>query len=54
MHGGKVSERLFDQGLCLPSGAGLSEEERGRVITAFTKAFARQGRDGSPNRPFGQ
>ena len=35
MHGGKVSERLFDQGLCLPSGAGLSEPERSRVIAAL-------------------
>ncbi len=41
MHGGKVSERLFDQGLCLPSGAGMSEEDRNRVIVSFTKAFAR-------------
>ena len=41
MHGGKVSERLFDQGLCLPSGAGMNEEDRNRVIATFTKAFTR-------------
>ena len=41
MHGGKVSERLFEDGLCLPSGAGLSSVERDRVIATFTKAFAR-------------
>jgi dTDP-4-amino-4,6-dideoxygalactose transaminase len=41
MHGGKISERLFDQGLCLPSGAGMSEEHRGRVIAAVVKAFKR-------------
>jgi dTDP-4-amino-4,6-dideoxygalactose transaminase len=41
MHGGNVSERLFEDGLCLPSGAGLSEEDRNRVIATFTKAFAR-------------
>jgi dTDP-4-amino-4,6-dideoxygalactose transaminase len=41
MHGGKVSDRLFDQGLCLPSGAGLSEEDRNRVIAAVVKAFKR-------------
>jgi dTDP-4-amino-4,6-dideoxygalactose transaminase len=41
MHGGKVSERLFEHGLCLPSGAGLSEEDRNRVIATFTKALAR-------------
>jgi dTDP-4-amino-4,6-dideoxygalactose transaminase len=41
MHGGRVSEHLFDQGLCLPSGAGLSAEERDRVIAAVVKAFKR-------------
>jgi len=41
MHGGKVSERLFEHGLCLPSGAGMNEEDRNRVIATFTKAFAR-------------
>jgi dTDP-4-amino-4,6-dideoxygalactose transaminase len=41
MHGGKVSERLFAQGLCLPSGAGMSEEDRGRVIAGVVKAFQR-------------
>ncbi len=39
MRGGQVSERLFDQGLCLPSGAGLSEEERLRVIACLKRAF---------------
>lgn len=32
-HGGQVSERLFAQGLCLPSGSGMTEEDRNRVIT---------------------
>jgi pyridoxal phosphate-dependent aminotransferase EpsN len=41
MHGGKVSERLFDQGLCLPSGAGLSSEERHRVIACVKSVFKR-------------
>jgi dTDP-4-amino-4,6-dideoxygalactose transaminase len=40
MHGGKVCERLFDQGLCLPSGAGMSEEDRNRVIQAIKKLFS--------------
>jgi pyridoxal phosphate-dependent aminotransferase EpsN len=31
-HGGKVAERLFAQGLCLPSGSGMAEEDRERVI----------------------
>jgi dTDP-4-amino-4,6-dideoxygalactose transaminase len=30
-HGGAVSERLFRQGLCLPSGAGLSDGDLDRV-----------------------
>ena len=41
MHGGKVSERLFDQGLCLPSGAGMSSEDRDRVITSVKRVFNR-------------
>jgi dTDP-4-amino-4,6-dideoxygalactose transaminase len=41
IHGGKISERLFENGLCLPSGAGLSSEERDRVITAVKRAFNR-------------
>jgi dTDP-4-amino-4,6-dideoxygalactose transaminase len=30
-YGGAVSERLFRQGLCLPSGAGLAEADLERV-----------------------
>ena len=30
-----VSEKLFDQGLCLPSGSGLTEEEQQRVIACI-------------------
>ncbi len=30
--GGKVSEDLFDRGLCLPSGTAMTEEEMKRVI----------------------
>jgi dTDP-4-amino-4,6-dideoxygalactose transaminase len=41
MHGGNICERLFEQGLCLPSGAGLSPEERDRVITSVRRAFNR-------------
>jgi pyridoxal phosphate-dependent aminotransferase EpsN len=29
--GGAVAERVFERGLCLPSGSGLTEEELGRV-----------------------
>jgi dTDP-4-amino-4,6-dideoxygalactose transaminase len=33
--GGKVSERLFDLGLCLPSGSSLSDRDRERVINGL-------------------
>ena len=39
MHGGKVSERLFEQGLCLPSGSGMQEADRQRVIDAVKAVF---------------
>jgi dTDP-4-amino-4,6-dideoxygalactose transaminase len=39
-HGGKVSEILFDQGLCLPSGSAMSADERDRVIAVFRSQFA--------------
>lgn len=32
-----VSERLFDRGLCLPSGSGMTESELDRVIECLTK-----------------
>ncbi len=31
-YGGGLAETLFEQGICLPSGSGMSESERGRVI----------------------
>jgi dTDP-4-amino-4,6-dideoxygalactose transaminase len=37
MHGGKISERLFEYGLCLPSGSAMSEEDRARVIDSVAK-----------------
>ena len=40
-HGGEVSERLFDQGLCLPSGAALADEDRARVIATVLRSFGR-------------
>lgn len=38
-YGGDVSARLFDHGLCLPSGSSLSEADRQRVIDGFRKAL---------------
>jgi dTDP-4-amino-4,6-dideoxygalactose transaminase len=37
--GGAVSERLFDHGLCLPSGSSLSEDDRALVVAGFREAF---------------
>jgi dTDP-4-amino-4,6-dideoxygalactose transaminase len=34
-----ISERLFQQGLCLPSGSGLSDEDHQRIIRALTQCF---------------
>lgn len=39
-YGGSVAERLFERGLCLPSGSGLSDNEISRVIEVI-KSFIR-------------
>lgn len=39
-YGGSVSEELFERGLCLPSGSGLSDDETSRVIEVI-KSFIR-------------
>jgi pyridoxal phosphate-dependent aminotransferase EpsN len=36
--GGDVSERLFERGLCLPSGSALTEEQQDRVVAAMVAA----------------
>jgi dTDP-4-amino-4,6-dideoxygalactose transaminase len=38
--GGEVAEHLFAQGLCLPSGSSLSDEDRDRVIGTIQQCFA--------------
>jgi dTDP-4-amino-4,6-dideoxygalactose transaminase len=38
-YGSGVCEKLFDQGLCLPSGSNLTEEEFNRIFEALTKIF---------------
>jgi dTDP-4-amino-4,6-dideoxygalactose transaminase len=40
MRGGTVSEKLFEQGLCLPSGSGLTNEERVRVAAIVKQVFS--------------
>ena len=37
--GGAVSERLFDIGLCLPSGSAMSDDEVDRVCQSFASRF---------------
>lgn len=38
-YGGNVAEKLFQDGLCLPSGSNLTEEELGRVVTVIKSCF---------------
>jgi len=40
-YGGEVSARLFQNGLCLPSGSSMTKEDRQRVIDGFREAFGR-------------
>ena len=37
-YGGEVSARLFEIGLCLPSGSALSEDDQGRVVAGLRSA----------------
>ncbi|MBT8271281.1 MAG: DegT/DnrJ/EryC1/StrS family aminotransferase, partial [Bacteroidia bacterium] len=34
-----VSDRLFEKGLCLPSGSNLTEDELDRVVQTFKSYF---------------
>lgn len=43
--GGSVSERIFETGLCLPSGSSLTDEDRSRVV-AVVRAMAARVRRG--------
>jgi dTDP-4-amino-4,6-dideoxygalactose transaminase len=38
-YGGQVSEQLFAQGLCLPSGSNLSEEDQEKVVKTVRRLF---------------
>ncbi|NLF84602.1 MAG: aminotransferase DegT, partial [Lentisphaerae bacterium] len=38
-YGGAVSERLFRQGLCLPSGAGLAEADLERIVAVMRECL---------------
>lgn len=41
-YGEKVSEKLFDDGLCLPSGSNLSDDERQRIGNVIQKVFSKK------------
>ncbi|WP_126654359.1 DegT/DnrJ/EryC1/StrS family aminotransferase [Chryseobacterium aureum] len=38
-YGGNISEKLFDNGLCLPSGSNLSDEDRERITKIINTYF---------------
>jgi dTDP-4-amino-4,6-dideoxygalactose transaminase len=38
-YGNAIAETLFDNGLCLPSGCNLSEEDRSRIKSVILKLF---------------
>ena len=37
--GGNISENLFNNGLCLPSGSNLGEDDRGRIKDVFNRFY---------------
>lgn len=41
-YGGAVAERLFDHGLCLPSGSNLTESDLQRVVEVVRRCFGRK------------
>ena len=38
-YGGKVCKELFENGLCLPSGSNLSEQDKNRILEVFNRFF---------------
>jgi dTDP-4-amino-4,6-dideoxygalactose transaminase len=40
-YGGNVAEKLFDNGLCLPSGSNLKEEDLQGVIKCIERIFGK-------------
>ena len=40
-YGGKVAEELFENGLCLPSGSNLTDEERTRIAQKIKEVFGK-------------
>ena len=42
--GGRVAEQLFENGLCLPSGSNLTDEDRERVVDVILRVAGRSSR----------
>jgi len=40
-YGGKIAEKLFDNGLCLPSGSNLTNEDRVRIALKIKEVFSK-------------
>ena len=40
-HGTNVAEKLFDDGLCLPSGSNLTDEDRARIAIKIKEVFSK-------------
>jgi dTDP-4-amino-4,6-dideoxygalactose transaminase len=49
--GGAVADRLFEIGLCLPSGSNLTTDHLARVVEVVRRAADRSGRDGESYPP---
>jgi dTDP-4-amino-4,6-dideoxygalactose transaminase len=45
--GGEVAERIFERGLCLPSGSNLTDDEIDRVVAVVTRVQREAGRRAS-------
>ncbi len=40
-YGKNIAEKLFDDGLCLPSGSNLSDDDRIRIKNVINKFFSK-------------
>ncbi len=49
LEGESVSDSLFNNGLCLPSGSAMTEEEQSRVIDTVRSCFRRGAQDAGAN-----
>ena len=40
-YGGSIAEKLFENGLCLPSGSNLTQEECDRIAAVVLRVFGK-------------